>query len=125
MSSNTVRSGLMRQAPCPHRYKRSYCEGHGCEVLRGAVGLCAGHWLGMDTHDTCGITHDQPMQEGVVLTIEPGLYIPDEPEAFGPFAGLGMRIEDDVAVTMGGPEVLSAGVPVDAHEVERIVQGKD
>ena len=89
--------------------------------------LCpgAGHWLGMDTHDTCGITHDQPMQEGVVLTIEPGLYIPDEPEAFGPFAGIGMRIEDDVAVTLGGPEVLSAGVPVDAREVERIVQGKD
>ena len=95
------------------------------EDSRGTVCGCAGHWLGMDTHDTCGITHDQPMQEGVVLTIEPGLYIPDDPEAFGPFAGLGMRIEDDVAVTLAGPEVLSAGVPVDAHEVERIVQGKD
>ena len=95
------------------------------EGSRGTVCGCAGHWLGMDTHDTCGITHDQPMQEGVVLTIEPGLYIPGDPEAFGPFAGIGMRIEDDVAVTLAGPEVLSAGVPVDAHEVERIVQGKD
>lgn len=45
----------------------------------------------MDTHDTCGITHDQPMQEGVVLTIEPGLYIPDDRDAFGPFAGIGVR----------------------------------
>ena len=44
----------------------------------------------MDTHDTCGITHDQPMQEGVVLTIEPGLYIPDDRDAFGPFAGIGV-----------------------------------
>ena len=86
---------------------------------------CAGHWLGMDTHDTCGITHDQPMQEGVVLTIEPGLYIPDDPDAFGPYAGIGVRIEDDVAVTRGRPEVLSAGVPVQASEIERIVQGRD
>ncbi len=36
-----------------------------------------------------------------------------------------VRIEDDVAVTAGAPEVLSAGVPVDAREVERLVQGKD
>jgi len=79
----------------------------------------------MDTHDTCGITHDEPMQEGTVLTIEPGLYIPDDPQAFGPFAGIGVRIEDDVTVTLGQPEVLSAGVPVDACEIERIVQGKD
>lgn len=38
---------------------------------------------------------------------------------------LQVRIEDDVAVTAGGPEVLSAGVPVEAREVERLVQGKD
>jgi len=47
----------------------------------------------MDTHDTCGIPHDQPMQEGIVLTIEPGLYIPDRPQAFWPLASSGLRIQ--------------------------------
>ncbi len=60
-----------------------------------------------------------------MLTIEPGLYIPDDPDAFGPYAGIGVRIEDDVAVTRDRPEVLSAGVPVQAAEIERIVQGRD
>ncbi len=77
----------------------------------------------MDTHDTRCITHDEAMQEGVVLTIEPGLYIPDDPQLYGPYAGIGIRIEDDVAVTSSGPEVLSAGVPVDPQEIERLVRG--
>lgn len=86
---------------------------------------CAGHWLGMDTHDTRCINHDTPMQAGVVLTVEPGLYIPNDPQLYGPYAGIGVRIEDDVAVTgLTDPEVLSAGVPVDAREVELLVQGK-
>jgi Xaa-Pro aminopeptidase len=50
----------------------------------------------------------------VVVTVEPGLYFP-------PFAGIGVRIEDDVAVTRGAPEVLSGGVPVAAAEIERLV----
>jgi Xaa-Pro aminopeptidase len=77
----------------------------------------------MDTHDTRCITHDQPMQEGTVMTVEPGLYIPNDPQLYGPYAGIGVRIEDDVAVTGAGPEVLSAAVPVDAGEIERLVQG--
>ncbi|KAK9908284.1 hypothetical protein WJX75_005446 [Coccomyxa subellipsoidea] len=84
-----------------------------------------GHWLGMDTHDTRCINHDTPMQAGVVLTVEPGLYIPNDPQLYGPYAGIGVRIEDDVAVTgLTDPEVLSAGVPVDAREVELLVQGE-
>lgn len=57
---------------------------------------------------------------GVVLTVEPGLYIPDE-EEFGHFRGIGVRIEDDVAITAGGHEVLSAAAPVEASEVEELV----
>ena len=75
----------------------------------------------MDTHDTCCVTHDEPMREGVVLTIEPGLYIPNDPQLYGTFAGIGVRIEDDVAVAAAGPEVLSAGVPVAAPDIERLV----
>ena len=81
----------------------------------------AGHWLGMDTHDTGCVTHDEPMREGVVLTVEPGLYIPNDPQLYGAYAGIGVRIEDDVAVTAAGPEILSAGVPVAAHEIEQLV----
>lgn len=57
----------------------------------------------------------------MVLTVEPGLYIPDDP-AFGRFAGIGVRIEDDVAVTEGGHEVLSRDVPVEAAALEELVR---
>lgn len=77
----------------------------------------------MDTHDTRCVTHDKELEEGAVLTIEPGLYIPNEPQLYGPYAGIGVRIEDDVAVTGSRPEVLSAGVPVDPQEIERLVKG--
>ncbi|EFN53170.1 hypothetical protein CHLNCDRAFT_136970 [Chlorella variabilis] len=79
-----------------------------------------GHWLGLDTHDSSTMSHDRPLEPGVVLTIEPGLYIPDD-EAFGRYRGIGVRIEDDVAVTAAGHEVLSADVPVEAAEVEQLV----
>jgi len=79
-----------------------------------------GHWLGMDTHDAATMSHDRPLEEGVVLTIEPGLYIPDR-EEFGDLAGIGVRLEDDVAVTVAGAEVLSAAVPLEPKEVEALV----
>lgn len=79
-----------------------------------------GHWLGMDTHDTSTISHDQGMKPGVVLTVEPGLYIPDD-EAFGSLRGVGVRLEDDVAVTERGHEVLSCEAPLDPGEVEALV----
>ncbi|KAK9811610.1 hypothetical protein WJX72_006911 [[Myrmecia] bisecta] len=90
-------------------------------TYRTAYPHSVGHWLGMDTHDTSSVSHDTPLEPGVVLTVEPGLYIPDE-ERYGRFAGVGVRIEDDVAVTAGAPEVLSAGVPVAAEDVERVVR---
>ena len=89
--------------------------------LNLTVQMCmAGHWLGMDTHDTSSIRHDRALQEGVIMCIEPGLYIPDEPK-YGDFAGIGIRIEDDVAITADGPRILSADVPSDPLEIERLV----
>ena len=79
-----------------------------------------GHWLGMDTHDSATMSHDRPLEPGVVLTIEPGLYIPDR-EEFGALAGIGVRLEDDVAVTVEGAEVLSAAVPLEMDEVAAMV----
>lgn len=79
-----------------------------------------GHWLGMDTHDASTISHDRPIVPGVVLTVEPGLYIPASEEN-GPFGGIGIRLEDDVAVTQEGSEVLSAQVPLGIADVEALI----
>lgn len=78
------------------------------------------HWLGADTHDTHLMGHERLLQPGHCITVEPGCYIPDEPE-YGAFRGIGVRIEDDVLVTEDGCEVLSSGVPCAPHEVEELV----
>ena len=56
----------------------------------------------------------------MVLTVEPGLYIPNEP-AYGEHAGIGVRLEDDVAVTAGQPLILSAEAPILPQDVEHLV----
>ncbi len=84
-----------------------------------------GHWLGMDVHDAgTYVTEGQSrlLQANMVTTIEPGLYFPpDLKEAPERFRGIGVRIEDDVAVTADQPEVLSAGVPKDPDEMCRLI----
>lgn len=68
-----------------------------------------GHWLGMAVHDVG--SYGVPLEPGMVLTVEPGIYLADE--------GLGVRIEDDVLVTEDGHEVLSAGAPKTIYEIEK------
>ncbi|HEX2648253.1 MAG TPA: aminopeptidase P N-terminal domain-containing protein, partial [Candidatus Dormibacteraeota bacterium] len=71
-----------------------------------------GHWLGMDVHD--GGDYTTPLKPGIVLTLEPGIYLPAE--------GLGVRIEDDVLVTPTGAEWLSAKAPKTTAEIERFMR---
>ncbi|GLC43480.1 hypothetical protein PLESTB_001561700 [Pleodorina starrii] len=78
-----------------------------------------GHYLGLDTHDTHLIGHERRLEEGAVITVEPGLYIPDLPQ-FGAFRGIGVRIEDDVLLTAAGCQVLSDQAPVSIAEVEEL-----
>jgi Xaa-Pro aminopeptidase len=66
-----------------------------------------GHQLGLDVHD---VTPDGPLVEGMVVTIEPGIYLPDRK--------LGVRIEDDVLITKEGPVVLSDRIPKTIKDVE-------
>ncbi|KAK3140012.1 hypothetical protein QOZ80_5AG0394090 [Eleusine coracana subsp. coracana] len=74
-----------------------------------------GHSLGMDIHDSVTLNKDKPLEPGVVITIEPGIYIPPVPilkeNAPERYRGIGIRIEDEVLVTETGHEVLTASVP--------------
>jgi Xaa-Pro aminopeptidase len=80
------------------------------------------HWLGMDVHDVGDYAVNgasRPLQPGMVLTVEPGLYVAADDEA-APAAlrGVGIRIEDDLLVTVGGNENLTAAVPKEIGDVE-------
>jgi len=82
------------------------------------------HWLGMDVHDV-GLYRlgdaPRPLEPGMVLTVEPGLYIADHLADIDPkWHGIGVRIEDDVLVTPDGNEVLTAAVPKRVDDVEAL-----
>lgn len=65
------------------------------------------HFLGLDVHDVGD--YEQPLEPGMVLTVEPGIYIPEE--------GIGIRLEDDVAITKNGNKVLSDALPKMLHSL--------
>ncbi|GAB3154306.1 aminopeptidase P family protein [Micromonospora sonneratiae] len=82
-----------------------------------------GHMLGIDVHDCAQarkeVYREGTLEEGYVLTVEPGLYFqPEDTLVPEELRGIGIRIEDDVLVTSAGTEVLSAGLPRQADEVE-------
>lgn len=83
------------------------------------------HWLGIDVHDVGRYKVDgewRALQPGMVLTVEPGLYIPEGSEGVDPsYWGIGIRIEDDVLVTATGHEVLTQDVPKDIEAIERLM----
>lgn len=90
-----------------------------------------GHWLGLDVHDAGPYREseedvDEPdwrkLEPGMVLTIEPGLYITPESGAPERFWNIGIRIEDDAVVTDSGCELITRGVPVARQEIEALVQ---
>ncbi|HVO51811.1 MAG TPA: aminopeptidase P family protein [Thermoanaerobaculia bacterium] len=97
-----------------------------------------GHWLGLDVHDagsyepTAGpdpkdrfavsMSYGAKLRPGMVLTVEPGIYIPEKTEGVDPrWWNIGIRIEDDVLVTSRGPECLSCDLPREIADVERAV----
>jgi Xaa-Pro aminopeptidase len=85
-----------------------------------------GHWLGMDVHDVGDYKIDgewRVLEPGMVMTVEPGIYIaPDEKTVAKKWRGIGVRIEDDVVITKSGCDVLSSGVPKTVKEIEKMMR---
>ncbi|WP_447554812.1 Xaa-Pro aminopeptidase [Vreelandella sp. EE22] len=86
------------------------------------------HWLGLDVHDvgTYRLNEEtpRPLDPGMVVTIEPGLYIPEDDDIPKVYRGIGIRIEDNVAVNEAGGEVLTADVPKQVAEIEALMANK-
>ena len=84
-----------------------------------------GHMLGIDVHDVGVYYYDKQsraLEPGVVMTVEPGLYIsPDTQDVPEQYLGIGVRIEDDVLCTNNGPRVLTSKVPKHADEIEALM----
>jgi len=83
-----------------------------------------GHWLGLDVHDVGDYKVGEVWRElepGMVLTIEPGLYIGAEKDIPAEFHHIGIRIEDDVVVTKEGHEVMTDGVPKEISAIEQLM----
>ncbi|XP_069087243.1 xaa-Pro aminopeptidase 3 isoform X2 [Pleurodeles waltl] len=80
-----------------------------------------GHYLGMDVHDTPEVSRSLPLRPGMVITIEPGIYVAEhDPAAPKRFRGMGVRIEDDVLITEDAPLVLSSDCPKEIYDLEQI-----
>ncbi|WP_174492205.1 Xaa-Pro aminopeptidase [Acinetobacter sp. Marseille-Q1623] len=84
-----------------------------------------GHWLGMDVHDVGTYKHGEDWRvyaEGMVVTVEPGLYIaPDDETVDVKWRGIGIRIEDDVVATSNGPLVLTKNVVKSVEDIEALM----
>jgi len=83
-----------------------------------------GHWLGMDVHDVGDYKAEgewRVFEEDMVLTVEPGIYIPETKGVAKKWWNIGVRIEDDILVTKAGHEVLSANCPKTVKEIEEIM----
>ncbi len=88
----------------------------------------AGHWLGMDVHDVGDYKIDGQWREfeaGMVLTVEPGIYITAADRAVDPkWRGIAVRIEDNIIVKNRGVENITRGVPVERAEIEKLMRAK-
>jgi Xaa-Pro aminopeptidase len=81
------------------------------------------HWLGMDVHDVGNYYlggKARALEPGMVLTVEPGIYIGKDNDKVGAeWRGIGVRIEDDILVTEGAPDNLTRAIPKTVPEVQR------
>jgi Xaa-Pro aminopeptidase len=84
-----------------------------------------GHWIGLDVHDVGDYQiDDKPriLEPGMVLTVEPGLYISEDADVDPKWRGIGIRIEDDILVTKDGNRILTKDVPKSVHDIELLMK---
>ncbi|MFM8432467.1 MAG: M24 family metallopeptidase, partial [Bacteroidota bacterium] len=104
MEDELIKLGLLdaaavkKQDPKAPLYKKYFMHG-------------TSHFLGLDVHDIG--SRYEPLQPGMVLTCEPGIYIPEE--------GLGIRIENDILITGKGPVDLMEQIPIEVEEIEELM----
>ena len=81
------------------------------------------HWLGLDVHDVggYGIDRSRALEPGMVITVEPGLYIAPDADVPAEYRGIGIRIEDDIVITENGNENLTATVVKKADDIEALM----
>jgi Xaa-Pro aminopeptidase len=118
LTAGLVRLGLVKgpadEALAQERYKPFYMHR-------------TSHWLGMDVHDAGGyFTGKKPrvLEPGMVLTVEPGLYIAPDAEVEARWRGIGVRIEDDIAVTVTGHRNITAAIPKHPVELESLLAAR-
>ncbi len=133
-----IRPGVLR-SDLQKKAERMLCEGMvRLGILKGSVKKLLkkqkhkkyfphgiGHYMGIDVHDPCPYKTKKgkeiSLQEGMVLTIEPGLYLPKEDKNIPKkYRGIGIRIEDDILVTKEGYENLSADIAKEIEEIEAL-----
>jgi Xaa-Pro aminopeptidase len=104
--------------PQLNQIARDYLDGHGRDLSGGPLGQYLthriSHGVGLEVHDPPSASSTEPLLAGMVITVEPGLYIPEEK--------LGIRIEDTLLVTEDGSRNLSGALPREAAEIERAME---
>ena len=114
----TLTEGLLRLGLLKGKLEKNIADGNYKRYYRHKTG----HWLGLDVHDVGDYRIDgesRLLEPGMVFTIEPGLYIPaDDTGVAAKWRGIGIRIEDDVAITKDGHEVLTGELARSADEIE-------
>jgi len=116
LTEGMVELGLLQGKPSElikeKKYEKFYMHG-------------LGHMLGIDVHDVGRYyygTESRALEAGVVMTVEPGIYVsPDSKDVPSQYLGIGVRIEDDVLCTNNGPRVLTSKVPKQAEEIEELM----
>ena len=101
-----------------HEIAFGYINTHGKDMHGNPLGQYfihgLGHSIGLNVHDP--MNYNMPLQPGMVVTMEPGIYIPEEK--------IGVRIEDDILITQDGNELLSRRLPRGVEEIEKLMAGK-
>ncbi|WP_193138507.1 aminopeptidase P N-terminal domain-containing protein [Klebsiella aerogenes] len=86
-----------------------------------------GHYIGLDLHDVglSGIQQNRPLEEGMLVTIEPGLYFTSKNCPDTRYCNIGIRIEDTVLITRDGHKILTDGCPKEIEEIEQLMDNKN